>query len=145
MQNGILCITAKIWKTLPFDIDGSNNFEKSSLCKVLNNEFSPLLNDKDLLTYRMDLTADNGDKAYGTFFVHVGLLSANLYRKYRDHIPCYHDWLWLCTPRACSDKVGFVQTVSPIDRLDTYDANGNICVVPTVVFKKDTHIQLHNS
>ena len=58
-QDGILCITAKIWKTLPFDKDGCNNFEKASICKVLNNEFRPLLDDNDLLTYQMDLTADN--------------------------------------------------------------------------------------
>ena len=64
-QGGILCITAKIWKTLPFDKDGCNNFKKASICKVLNNEFRPLLDDNDLLTYQMDLTADNGDKAYG--------------------------------------------------------------------------------
>lgn len=32
-QGGILCITAKIWKTLPFDKDGCNNFKKHLFAK----------------------------------------------------------------------------------------------------------------
>lgn len=95
-QGGIFCITAKIWKTLQFDKDGCNNFKKAFICKVLNNEFRPLLDDNDLLIYQMDLTADNGDKAYGSLYVHSGLLSADLYRKYRDYIPSYNDLVWLC-------------------------------------------------
>ena len=108
-QGGILCITAKIWKTLQFDEDGYNNFKKASICKVLNNEFYPLLDANDLLTYQMDLTADNGDKSYGSLFVHAGLLSADLYRKYRNYIPSYNDWIWFCTPWYCSDDTGYIR------------------------------------
>ena len=97
-QGGILCITAKIWKILPFDKNGCNNFGNASICKVLNDVFRPLLDDNDLLTYKMNLTADNGDKEYGVWCARVGLLSADLYRKYRDYIPSYNDWVWLCTP-----------------------------------------------
>lgn len=133
-QGGILCITAKIWKTLPFDKDGCNNFKKASICKVLNNEFRPLLDDNDLLTYQMDLTADNGDKAYGSLCVHAGLLSADLYRKYRDYIPSYNDWVWLCTPWYCSGLAYFVRTVSTdgaLNYVGAYDAGG---VVPACIF-----------
>lgn len=133
-QGGILCITAKIWKTLPFDKDGCNNFEKASICKVLNNEFYPLFDANDLLTYQMDLTADNGDKAYGSLFVHVGLLSADLYRKYRDYIPSYDDLAWLCTPWYCSVFAGNVRVVSTGEALISSYADYAYGVVPACIF-----------
>lgn len=133
-QGGILCITAKIWKTLPFDKDGCNNFKKASICKVLNNEFRPLLDDNDLLTYQMDLTADNGDKAYGSLCVHAGLLSADLYRKYRDYIPSYNDWVWLCTPWYCSGFAYYVRFVDTVGALNGYYASNASGVVPACIF-----------
>lgn len=133
-QGGILCITAKIWKTLPFDKDGCNNFKKASICKVLNNEFRPLLDDNDLLTYQMDLTADNGDKAYGSLCVHAGLLSADLYRKYRDYIPSYNDWVWLCTPWYCSGSAYGVRYVNSDGTLHYYNAYYAGGVVPACIF-----------
>ena len=135
-QGGILCITAKIWKTLQFDKDGCNNFKKSSICKALNNEFRPLLDDNDLLTYEMDLTADNGDKAYGSLYVHAGLLSADLYRKYRDYIPSYNDWIWFCTPWYCSNDVGYIRGgVYKYSELGSSMVTSSYGVVPTVIFK----------
>lgn len=133
-QGGILCITAKIWKTLPFDKDGCNNFKKASICKVLNNEFRPLLDDNDLLTYQMDLTADNGDKAYGSLCVHAGLLSADLYRKYRDYIPSYNDWVWLCTPWYCSGIASYVRGVCAVGTLGGSNADNAFGVVPACIF-----------
>ena len=133
-QGGILCITAKIWKTLPFDKDGCNNFKKASICKVLNNEFRPLLDDNDLLTYQMDLTADNGDKAYGSLCVRAGLLSADLYRKYRDYIPSYNDWVWLCTPWYCSGIASSVRGVGTDGTLDYSGAGSADGVVPACIF-----------
>lgn len=133
-QGGILCITAKIWKRLAFDKNGCNNFKTASICKALNNEFRPLLNDNDLLTYKMDLTADNGDKAYGEFCVHIGLLSADLYRKYRDYIPKYDSWVWLSTPWYCSGIAGYVRDVTTGGRLYDYDADNAGGVVPACIF-----------
>lgn len=136
-QGGILCITAEIWKKLPFDKDGCNNFNKASICKALNNEFRPLLDDNDLLTYQMDLTADNGDKAYGSLCVHAGLLSADLYRKYRDYIPSYDDWVWLCTPWYCSGFAYIVRLVNSEGALSNFDAHTALGVVPACIFKEN--------
>lgn len=136
-QGGILCITAKIWKTLPFDKDGCNNFKKASICKVLNNEFRPLLDDNDLLTYQMDLTADNGDKAYGSLCVHAGLLSADLYRKYRDYIPSYNDLVWLCTPWYCSGFAYYVRFVNTDGALTSGYADDAYGVVPACIFAEN--------
>lgn len=144
-QGGVLCITASMWKKLPFDKDGHNNFAKSSLRNLLITSFLPSLNDSDLCLYKMDLTADNGDRSYGTLFTLVGLLSANLYRKYRDYIPEYDNWMWLCTPWYCSKCSADVRCVTT-DGV-TYSRSPEIAVnvVPTVIFKKNTQIQLKNS
>ena len=134
-QGGIPCITAEIWKTLQFDKDGCNNFKKSSICKALNNEFRPLLDDNDLLTYQMDLTADNGDKSYGSLCVHVGLLSADLYRKYRDYIPLFNEWMWTCTAWHCiSGDANYVRLVTLAGTLGYYSANHAGGVVPACIF-----------
>ncbi len=136
-QDGILCITAKIWKTRPFDKDDCNNFKKASICKALNNEFRLLLDDNDLRTYQINLTADNGDKAYGSFYVHVGLLSADLYRKYRKYrkyIPSYNDLVWLCTPWYCSDNANIVRGVTTSGILYNNYASIAFGIVPACIF-----------
>lgn len=143
-QGGILCITAKIWKTLPFDKDGCNNFKKASICKALNTEFHSLLDDDDLRTYEMDLTADNGDKSYGRLCVRVGLLSADLYRKYRDYIPKYDEWIWFSTPWYCygiaNCIANYVRYVSLDGVLGYYGAYGAIGVVPACIFIDDNNM-----
>lgn len=144
-QGGILCITADIWKQLPFDKDEHNNFAKSSLRNLLNSLFLPSLNDTDLCLYTMDLTADNGDRSYGTCFVLAGLLSANLYRKYRDHIPQYNIATMTCTPAYCGDNVDYIRCVNPGRVLADYCTGFDWGVVPAVIFKKNTQIQLKNS
>lgn len=135
-QDGILCITAKIWKTLPFDKDGCNNFKEASIRKVLTFDFCRSLDYSDLLTYQMDLTADNGDKAYGSLCVYAGLLSADLYRKYRDYIPSYNDWVWLCTPWYCSDGLDVIRGVNTDGALYNGSASLADGVVPAVIFKE---------
>ena len=135
-QDGILCITAKIWKTLPFDKDGCSNFKEASIRKALAFDFCRSLDYSDLLTYQMDLTADNGDKAYGSSCVYAGLLSADLYRKYRDYIPSYNDWIWFCTPWHCSSDVGYIR--GGVDRHGELGASmvtSSYGVVPAVIFK----------
>lgn len=135
-QDGILCITAKIWKTLPFDKDGRNNFKEASIRKALTFDFCRSLDYSDLLTYQMDLTADNGDKAYGSLCVYAGLLSADLYRKYRDYIPSYNDLVWLCTPWYCSDGLDVVRGVNTDGALYNGSASLADGVVSAVIFKE---------
>lgn len=133
-QGGILCITAKAWKEIAFDKGGSNDFKKSSVKKLLNGEFLSLLNESDLLPYTMDLTADNGDKAYGTDTVKVGLLSVDLYRKYRDFIPLYPEWMWTCTAWYCSGHAYGVRRVRAGGALCGGGASYASGVVPACIF-----------
>ena len=55
---------------------------------------------------------DNSDKSYSSLCVRAGLLSADLYRKYRDYIPSYNDWVWLCTAWYCSGLSCIVRSLS---------------------------------
>jgi hypothetical protein len=74
------------------------------LRKTLNTEFLAKLNADDLLPFVSDLTADNGDTAYGDCTDKVGILSCDLYRKYRKYVPLFGEWMWTCTPWYCDDS-----------------------------------------
>lgn len=144
-QNGILCITAQPWTSIPFDKDKHNNFATSSVRDVLNSSFLSLLNeDKDLILYEADLTADNGDKSYGSTLVLVGLLSTTLYRKYRDRIPQYTTSMMTCTPSYCGDVVDYIRCMGPGGVFADYTTGFDWSVVPAVIFRKDTIIRLKN-
>lgn len=134
-QGGILCITAKVWKELPFDKNRCNDYTKSSLRKELQQKFLPLLNEADLLPYEMDLTADNGDTAYGKCTDKVGLISCDLYRKYRKFIPLFDEWMWTCTAWHCISGVAYyVRFVFTSGALYYYRACHAYGVVPACIF-----------
>ena len=145
-QDGILCITAQPWTSLPFDKTEHNNFAISTVRGVLSNSFLPMFlrYDKDLLMYEVDLTADNGDKSYGSIFVLVVLLSADLYRKYRDRIPQYTTSVMTCTPSYCGDVVDYIRCMGPGGVFADYCTGFDWSVVPAVIFRKDTIIRLKN-
>lgn len=134
-QGGVLCVTSKAICRKEFDKDGCNNWKDASLRKYLNTEFVAKLNKDDLLTMECDLVADNGDKAYGKACNFVGLLSCDLYRKYRDIIPHYDSWVWTCTPWTCdptlAHSVRGVATSGILYYNGTSNAHG---VVPACIF-----------
>ena len=100
-QGGVLCMTAKPIAEEAFDHDNCNNWAKSSARKKLNTEFLSMLDENDLLPFESDLTADNGDAAYGKCIDKIGILSCDLYRKYRKIVPLFEEWMWTCTPWHC--------------------------------------------
>lgn len=100
-QGGVLCMTAKLIAEEPFDHNGGNEWTKSRARKKLNIEFLSLMDENDLLPFESDLTADNGDTAYGKCVDKIGILSCDLYRKYRKIVPLFDEWMWTCTPLHC--------------------------------------------
>ena len=64
-EDGVFAIMTNFWDTLPFDTNGCNNWEKSSLRRVLNTDFADIIGKQNLIPVESDLIADNGDKAYG--------------------------------------------------------------------------------
>lgn len=114
-QGGVLCMTAKPIAEEAFDPDGCNNWVKSRARKKLNTEFLSLLDENDLLPFESDLTADNGDTAYGKCVDKIGILSCDLYRKYRKIVPLFDEWMWTCTPWYCGTPYsGYANYVRPV-------------------------------
>lgn len=108
-QGGVLCMAAKPFCEAPFDKDGCSNWAMSSARKKLNSEFLALFDEKDLLPFKSNLIADNGDTACGECVDKIGLLSCELYRKYRKFVPLFDKSMWTCTPWHC--KVSFLHYV----------------------------------
>lgn len=127
-QGGVLCMTAKPIAEEAFDPNGCNNWAKSRARKKLNTEFLSLMDENDLLPFETDLTADNGDTAYGKCVDKIGILSCDLYRKYRKIVPLFDEWMWTCTPWHCgtpySGSAHSVRLVSSGGRV-----NGNLAYV----------------
>ena len=135
-QGGVLCVTAKLWKKeIAFDKDNCNNWAKSSIRKTLNSKFLALLNSDDLLLFESDLIADNGDTAYGKCTDKVGLLSCDLFRKYRKYVPRYDDWAWTCTPWSCDASYAHgVRNVYPSGVVNGSIARDAYGVAPACIF-----------
>lgn len=144
--NGVLAMTAQVWKELPFDTDRYNNWQKSSLRRVLNNDFlEEKLNKKHLVPFRLDLLADNGDDMYcNNENDYVGILSCDQYRKYRKIVPHFDEWMWTCTPWNCSpssSNAGHVRFVYPTGNINNYYADSSYGVAPACIFSSE-HLKL---
>lgn len=135
IDGNYLAMTAKPWQEMPFDTNNCNDWRKSSLRRVLNNDFLDLLDRKHLVKQTSDLIADNGDKAYGTCEDYVTILSCDQYRKYRDIVPLFEEWMWTLTPWTCNagtaTSVRFVGTTGYVYY---YGATSTLGVAPACVF-----------
>lgn len=134
-DGNIFAMTAKPYDEIPFDTDNCNDWRKSSLRRVLNNDFLDLLDRKHLVKQTSDLIADNGDRAYGTCEDYVTILSCDQYRKYRDLVPLFEEWMWTLTPWSCNaggaHRVRLVGTTGIVTH---YYARSSYGVVPACVF-----------
>lgn len=138
IDGNYLAMTAKPWAELPFDTNNKNNWENSSLRRVLNNDFLELLNKNHLVKQTSDLIADNGDKAYGTSEDYVTILSCDQYRKYREIVPLFEEWMWTLTPWSCYPSTSsYVRNVSTTGDV-SYDYAGNSGgVAPACLFSSE--------
>lgn len=110
---GVLAIMAEPWaKDVKFcpsdkfaDEKGNwNNYRTSNVRMILSDMENTVFDRKNLLSHTVDLVADNGDRSYGAVADPVFILTCDEYRKYRDYIPHYDDWIWTATPVYCGDK-----------------------------------------
>lgn len=141
IDGNYLAITAQVWQKLPFDVDCYNDWKESSLRKTLNKEFLSKLVKKHLVIQSTDLIADNGDKAYGTSEDYVTILSCDQYRKYRDLVPCYIEWMWTLTPGNCIGGSIIVRYVNPAGDVNNDGACNSFGVAPVVLFSAK-HLKL---
>lgn len=137
-QGGVLCMTAKLIAEEAFDPNGCNNWAKSRARKKLNTEFLSLMDENDLLPFESDITADNGDTAYGKCVDKIGILSCDLYRKYRKIVPLFDEWMWTCTPWHCgtpnSGTAYSVRLVNSDGTMNSYSSYGAIGIAPACIF-----------
>ena len=142
-EDGIFAMVTNFWQTLPFDVDNHNNWEKSSLRRVLNSEFADIVGKENLIKVESDLIADNGDKAYGKTTDYVTILSCDQYRKYRDIVPKFEDdYMWTLTPWSCTSGNGrSVRSVYPTGDINYYYAYNSSGVAPACKFSS-SHLKL---
>ena len=137
-QGGVLCMTPKPIAEEAFDTNGCNNWAKSRARKKLNTEFLSLMDENDLLPFESDLTADNGDTAYGKCVDKIGILSCDLYRKYRKIVPLFNEWMWTCTPWHCgtpnSGRASIVRRVSSDGTMNLTIASDATGLAPACIF-----------
>ena len=137
-QGGVLCMTAKPIAEEAFNPNGCNDWSKSRARKKLNTEFLSLMDENDLLPFESDLTADNGDTAYGKCVDKIGILSCDLYRKYRKIVPLFDEWMWTCTPWHCGTPLaGYAHTVRLVFSDGTMSGNlarGAAGLAPACIF-----------
>ena len=135
IDGNYLAMTAKPWAEIPFDTNNHNDWRKSSLRRVLNTDFLELLDKKHLVMQTSDLIADNGDKAYGTSEDYVTILSCDQYRKYRDIVPLFEEWMWTLTPWSCGTSTSnIVRHVYTAGIVTSYTASFSYGVAPACLF-----------
>ena len=134
-----LAITAECWCKKRFNEeykDGSNNWEKSTLRRFLNEDvLEEHFNTEHLIKQTSDLVADNGDKAYGTCEDYITLLTCDQYRKYRDYVPLFEKCIWTLTPWRCDTGNGYiVRYVYPAGAISGGTANNSVGLAPVCLF-----------
>lgn len=138
INGNYLAMTAKPYAEIPFDTNGKNDWRKSSLRRVLNNDFLDLLDRRHLIKQTSDLIADNGDKAYGTSEDYVTILSCDQYRKYREIVPLFDEWMWTLTPWTCNPSYSdIVRNVGTAGYVNYYYASGSSGVAPACLFSSE--------
>lgn len=122
-----------------------NNYRTSLIREILNDSIAKKLRTNklgdNLLLHTVDLTADNGDRAYGAVADLVFILTCDEYRKYRDYIPRYDSWIWTATPWYCGDGDNGSDTVHAVNvrcvsrggLLDKNGAHYSCAVVPACI------------
>ena len=79
----------------------SNNYAKSTVRKEMNGDFcreiEATIGAENLIPHRVDLTANDGLKDYGSCVDKVSLMTADNYRRYREFLPGYGKWWYLAT------------------------------------------------
>lgn len=135
-QGGVLAIRAEaLDEEKPFDKNNKNDWRIASLRVDLNENEIKNYNKGDLLPFVSDLTADNGDKSYGTCKDYLFVLSCDLIRKYRDLLPKYKTYdIVTLTPWTCGTSAYYVRYLNSYGYLNYYYACISHGVAPACLF-----------
>lgn len=119
--------------------DGCNNWKTSTLRRFLNEDvLEEHFDAKHLIKQTSDLTADNGDKAYGTCEDYITLLTCDQYRKYRDYVPLFEECMWTLTPWRCDPgSASNVRNVYPTGAIVNISAYYSVGLAPVCLFNSN--------
>lgn len=119
--------------------DGCNNWKTSTLRRFLNEDvLEEHFDAKHLIKQTSDLTADNGDKAYGTCEDYITLLTCDQYRKYRDYVPLFEECMWTLTPWRCDPGIAnYVRNVYPAGAIISGSAYNSLGLAPVCLFNSN--------
>jgi hypothetical protein len=132
-----------------FDEDNCNNWGKSTLRKYLNEDWldavKAQLDTDPFVSFRRDLTSDDGLKDYGECLDTASLISCDEYRKYRQYIPNKDDWWWTLTARSTphsgnSNNARCVNTDGSLSGNNAY--NGYKGVAPALCVLSDFVVEV---
>ena len=148
LKNGVLCLLKDFaYEDTMFD-NNTNNYTNSSIRKTLNTEYlkkiSDVIGEENIVEFEIDLTSDDGLDDYGKVSDKVGLLTADMYRKYNRIIEKYpvNDWWWLSTPWSTPHR-GYsftVRCVSCNGTLLINDFNNCFGVRPFCILKSNIFV-----
>lgn len=138
-QDGVLCITKQDVFRSRFNDTDNNDYRESIVRHRLLEEFLPQLDCEELLPFEMNLaSAVENSQGYGVCADYVGILTEELYRKYRRYIRM-DGYMWLCTPYSLSRNSPFVRYVYPSGNVSGYNgAHGAFRCRPACIFKKSS-------
>ena len=116
-------ILKEFWKTAQFD-SSCNDYSKSKIRKDLNTDFykelSVYVGKDNIVTHKVDLTADDGRTDYKECEDNISLLTCNMYRKYvyilENHNP--QKWWWLATAYS-TESNGYTTSVRCVNNFGT--------------------------
>lgn len=141
-ENSVLCL-AKDFAYHSTRFDGNtNNYAESKIRKKLNSEYlskiAEVIGEENIIASEIDLTSDDGLDDYGKVTDKIGLLTADMYRKYSRIIEKYpvDDWWWLATPWSTAHR-GYlfsVRCVCDDGALDNLSCNYGNGVRPFLIF-----------
>ena len=133
LENGVLCLSKDFAYTDTIFDSKSNNYANSSIRKTLNKEYlkkiADAVGEENIIECEIDLTSDDGLDDYGKVTDKIGLLTADMYRKYNRIIEKYYvdDWWWLSTPWSTPHR-GYTLSVRCVDNFGTMiNINCNYC------------------
>lgn len=135
-QGGILAILKDALFRQAFDRNNDNDYRNSEIRTRLNTEFLPALEAEgvELLPYTMNLRAENGQTDYGSCTENVGLLTADLFRKYYYQIPKSGREEWLATPFSCMENYKYTMCVSISGHVNLYNTGDEYRCRPACIF-----------
>ena len=128
LENGVLCLSKNFaYENTQFDTK-SNNYANSKIRKTLNTEYlkkiADVVGEENIVECEIDLTSDDGLDDYGKVTDKIGLLTADMYRKYNRIIEKYpvDDWWWLSTPWSTPHR-GYALSVRCVRRNGSLDGD----------------------